>query len=427
MTETHTARAHAKLAPSASHRWMHCPASVRATEGLPDDTSEAAAEGTAAHELCSHCLLTGDAPGTFLDMWVDIHAKEGKARFVNLDSSPEGDDAMRFFQVDEEMVDAVEMYVDHVGSLMPPTVDPELCGMFLEVEQRLDITHIHKDIFGTGDALVYDEARQHLHVVDFKYGRGVVVDADENPQLILYATGAARRYHNRQIAKLTAHIIQPRASHPKGPIRSYEFDLIELFEQEDMLAEAAKRTEDPDAPFAAGHWCHDSFCKLQATCAHNRKHRLEMAGAEFGSVDVETKFPDPNDLTLEQRARVMREADSLLSFVKAVQQNEHNRAMNGSILPDFKLVAKRATRKWKDQAEAEEAMLLHAIEPYQPAKLKSPAMAEGGFAGKNKEQRQAAMAHLVTKVSSGYNLVPLSHPGVAVNVGAGADFEVVDV
>lgn len=398
---------------------------------MPDETSEAAAEGSAAHELCAHCLTTGDAPGTFLDMWVDIKAKDGKSRFVSLDSSPSGDDAMRFFQVTEEMVDAVEMYVDQVLSLLKgPVCGHDNCTHMsptaLEVEQRLDITHIHKDIFGTGDALVYDAEAHHLHIIDFKYGRGVVVDADENPQLILYATGAARRYHNRQIAKLTAHIIQPRASHPKGPIRSYEFDLIELFEQEDMLAEAAKRTEDPDAPFAAGHWCHDSFCKLQATCAHNRKHRLEMAGAEFGAVDEPATFPDPNSLTVEQRKRVMEEADGLLSFVKAVQQNEHNLAMNGNILPGFKLVPKRATRKWVDQAEAEEAMLAHAIEPFQPAKLKSPAMAEGGFPGKNKEQRQKAMADLVTKVSSGFNLVPESDHRPAANIGAGADFEAVN-
>ena len=91
MTQAHTTRAHARLAPSAAKRWMNCPASVRATEDLPDSTSEAAAEGTAAHELCSHCLMTGDDPATFLGMWVDIHAAEGKARFVRLDGVARSD------------------------------------------------------------------------------------------------------------------------------------------------------------------------------------------------------------------------------------------------------------------------------------------------------------------------------------------------
>jgi len=422
VSEAHTARAHARLAPSAAHRWINCPASVKATEGLPDSTSEAAAEGTAAHELCSHCLTTGDDPATFLEMWVDIHAKDGKARFVNLDEEPTGESAMRFFQIDEEMVDGVAMYVEHVNGLC------RLDGsdFSVDIEQRLDMTHLHPQIFGTGDATVLDRVNQHLHVIDFKYGKGIAVDADENPQLLLYAAGAARRHHNAKVSKLTIHVVQPRAQHAKGPIRSYEIDLLDLFEFEDKLAEAAARTDDADAPFVAGEWCHDGFCKLQAVCPANRAFRLSAAGAEFGAVDVETKLPDPDALTDEQEARVLKEADGILSYVKAVQQRAHDRAMQGHLPKGFKLVAKRATRKWVDQELAKAAMLDNCIEPFQPAKLKSPAMAEPGFPGKNKEQRAAAMAELVSKVSSGCNLVPEDDPRSAVNVGAASDFETVE-
>jgi hypothetical protein len=223
MTEAHTARAHAKLAPSAAKRWMECPGSVAMSEGIPNTSSVFAAEGTAAHELCAHCLETNDDPATFLDMWIDIHAADGQSRFVDLDEPPSEEN--RYFQVDEEMVDGVRMYVEHVRSLIGPDT-------ILSVEERLDMTHIDEQIFGTGDATVLDLASRHLHVVDFKYGKGVAVDADSNPQLMLYAAGAARRHHNHQIAKLTVHIVQPRAYHFKGPIRTFDLDLIELMEFE---------------------------------------------------------------------------------------------------------------------------------------------------------------------------------------------------
>lgn len=424
MTQAHTARAHAKLAPSAAKRWISCPGSVRATEGLPDETSSAAAEGTAAHELCSHCLTAGDIPATFLDMWVDIAAKDQARRFVNLDDEPTGESKMRFFPIDDEMVEGVQMYVETIKSYAPDYYDASF-GL-LEVEQRLDMTHLHPAIFGTGDATFFDEANAHLHVFDFKYGKGIAVDADENPQLLLYAAGAARRYHNRKIAKLTAHIIQPRAPHVKGPIRSYEIDLLDLFEFEDMLAAAAAATDDPNAPFCAGSWCHDSFCKIEGTCSTNRAKRLVDAGAEFGDVDTETVFPKLDEMSVEQRGKVLREADGLLSYVKAVQEAEHAKAIAGNGLPDFKLVAKRAVRKWKDEAEAKAKMLEMAIEPYRPAKLKSPAMAESGFPGRNAKERGAAMADFVVKQSSGLNLVPAEDPRPAVKVDAASEFEAVE-
>lgn len=116
MTEAHIHRAHAKLAPSAAKRWMSCPGSIRMSEGIPNTSSVFAAEGSAAHELCAHCLETGDRPETFLDMWIDLEAADGKSRFVDLDEEPT--EEMRYFRVDEEMVDGVAMYVDHVNALM---------------------------------------------------------------------------------------------------------------------------------------------------------------------------------------------------------------------------------------------------------------------------------------------------------------------
>lgn len=419
--EAHSARAHARLAPSAAHRWMHCPGSVRLSDGMPNETSSFAAEGTAAHELCAQCLEWGHEPAAYAGMYVDIKAEGTDDRF--LDTPIDTDDENRFFEITEEMVDAVAMYVDHVRHLRI-TGGANDAPAILDVEQRLDMTHLHPGIFGTGDATVFDPVDRHLHVCDFKYGKGVAVDADDNPQLLLYAAGAARRLHNAQIEKLTMHIVQPRAPHPKGPIRSYEIDLLDLFEFEDTLAAAAAETDKPDAAVVAGDWCR--FCPAQPVCPTVRAKRLAAAAEEFGDVGEPIALAPPETLSDEKLGALLREADQIGNYVKAVQEYAHAQAMAGKMPAGFKLVAKRAVRRWKNEDEAEAKLLALAIEPFEEPKLKSPAKVEGQFPGKNKAERQKAMADLVEAKSSGTNLVPIEDPRAPVVVGAVDEFGAVD-
>lgn len=427
MTEAHTQRAHAKLAPSAAHRWMECPGSVRLSEGMPNESSVFAAEGTAAHELAAHCLETGDDPSTYLDMWVDIQAKDGASKFVNLDAEPTGESAMRFFRVDEEMADAVAMYTEHVRSLAPSWPYAGNDDYLVSVEQRLDMTHLHPAIFGTGDATVFDHAECHLHVCDFKYGKGVAVDADNNPQLLLYAAGAARRYHNQRIAKLTLHIIQPRAPHALGPIRTYDLDLLDLFEFEETLAKAAAETDKSDAKLNPGEWCR--FCPAQPICPAARTAHLAAAAEEFGDIGEPVKLAAPEAMPPERLAGVLREADMIGNWVKSVQEFAHMQACNGNMPLGFKMVAKRAIRKWANEAAAKAHLYDMGAtndDILTEPKLKSPAQLEKLFPGKNAAARQAAMADLVVKQSSGTNLVPVEDPRPAVKADAASEFEVVE-
>lgn len=411
MAEAHTQRAHARLAPSAAHRWMHCPGSVRLSEGMPNTTSVFAAEGTAAHELCAECLQTGADASLYLGQYVDVAS--GKI----VDTPEDTDDEHRFFEITDEMADAVQMYADHVRGLFAPL-------SVLDVEQRLDMTHLHPDISGTGDATVYDPERQHLDVCDFKYGKGVAVDADDNPQLLLYAAGAARRLGNRGVASLTVHIIQPRAPHPKGPIRSFDLDLIDLLDFEATLSAAAALTDKPDAPVAAGEWCR--FCPAQPVCPTARADVLRAAVADFDPVDIDgiagIELPAPAAMSPEHRADILRFADRLATWTKSVQEFEHAQAMAGNGPAGFKLVAKRATRKWIDEGAAKAKLLELAIEPFEEPKLKSPAKVESQFPGKNKAERQKAMADLVEARSSGTNLVLVDDPRPAVVCDAKSEF-----
>src|SRR5581483_811858 len=263
--------------------------------------------------------------------------------------SPLGDDDTRFV-VDEEMVEGVQLYLDHVRAFMNRG-DCEI-----DVEQRLDMTHIHPECFGTGDTVLYDINAEWLHVFDLKYGKGVAVDVKENPQLFTYGSGAVRRYHNRPLKGVTLHVIQPRCPHKDGPIRSYEADMLELLEFEDRLAEAAKATEAPDAPLHAGEWC--KFCPALPTCPKARERSMQAALAEFAPQDGAPILMNPAQLTDEQLADVLHEADFLLTWVKAVQVYAHEQAVAGRVPPGFKLVPKRALRKWKGEPQEIEDRLV---------------------------------------------------------------------
>lgn len=381
---------HAKLAPSASHRWINCPGSIRMCENVGSTETEYAAEGTAAHDLAACCLMLGkDA----VDYAGEAFAV-GKFEFV----------------VDDEMIEAVQLYVDHVRGL----IDSAKGEAEFDYEQRLDMRHIHPDVWGTGDTVIYLVEECWLHVVDLKYGKGVVVEAKQNPQLFTYGAGAARRYHNRPLRGITLWIVQPRAPHKDGPIRSFEADLLELLEFEEELRVRAEATDDENAPLNPGDWCR--FCPALATCPAAKAKATENAITEFAALTDE----GPEGMTPDQIASVLLEADYIFNWVKAVQEFAHAEAVAGRHIPGFKLVAKRATRKWKDEEEATEelsAILGDAI--YVDPKLRSPAQIEKLVGKKHFSGIEAAH---VAKVSSGTNLVPFSDPRPAVKVDGMEEF-----
>lgn len=427
MSDAHTQRAHARLSPSSAYRWMACPGSIRMSEGIEDRTSSYAAEGTACHELAAHCLERGFDPQEFLGWTIDTAPPEG----CGVIGSTRPVDGVTRFEVDEEMVEAVALYIEHIRDLLPTKGEYEL-----DVEQRLDMTHIHPEIYGTGDVVLYqvDEAR--LHVIDLKYGKGVAVDPRENPQLMLYGAGAVRRYHNRPLREIVLHIVQPRAPHVRGPVRSWTTDPLTLMEFEDDLRVLAERTEAATRAFHSARpqksnapWErqfltpgeHCRFCKAAPTCPALREQSLADAMAEFAD-DGEVVLRPVETLSVEDRVRVFKATDRLANWIKAVQEFEHAEAVAGRGLPGFKLVAKRAMRKWKDEAEVKAVLsdeyLLGAAETHSEPKLLSPAQIEKVVGKKN----FGALEGLVVKQSSGTNLVPESDPRPAVTADAASEF-----
>ena len=408
---------------------------------MPEQSSVFAAEGSSAHELAAHCLKLDADASRFLGVVIDITEPLAGGKFGNAG----GGNGTTRFKVTEEMAEAVQVYLDVVRSLCGRDRDIRNDNVIVDVEQRLDMTHLHPEIYGTGDAVVYQRNTGWLHVVDFKYGKGVVVSPVENPQLMLYGAGAARKHERLPLNGVTLHIVQPRAM--GEPVKSWATDALTLLEFEDEIRQRAQIVEDaflewpPGGPsanwayFTAGDHCR--FCKAAAVCPALREQSLSSALAEFadvaheGAVDfMPLVVPEPTALTTDQLAAVLRDAEMIGNWVKAVQAYAHAEALAGRIPAGFKMVPKRAIRKWRDEAEAIEMItaVRSDVDPYKEREVKSPAQLEAAI-GKYKFTKMLAEAEMlgfdgiVKKESSGLNLVPEADPRGAAKVAGLLDFE----
>lgn len=224
---------HSVLGASAADRWMNCTPSAQLTAGMEDETTTFAAEGTAAHALCE---------------W-----KVRKALKMRAGRRPTSDywtDEM------EEFTDDYRDYImDLVGQAKTHCKDPVTL-----IEQHLDFSCYVPDGFGTGDFLLV--ADKELNVVDFKYGRGVAVYADHNPQMMLYALGALNLFDCLyDIEQVTMTIFQPRLS----SISTWTISTAELYQwAEEVLKPKAELAAKGEGDFVSGSWCR--FCKARNTC-----------------------------------------------------------------------------------------------------------------------------------------------------------------
>jgi hypothetical protein len=405
----HGQRGHAKLSPSGAKRWMSCPGSIRLSEGIADKRSSFADEGTAAHELAQHCLERGFEPGRFAGYYVNIDESAPSKKFTQKSSGE------RSFLVDDEMVDGVGVYVDFVLGLREEYPDIEI-----DVERRVMISETHA-IEGTADCVAYDPTTKDLVVADLKYGRGVPVEPNENPQALAYALGAAKALHNRGVGKIRVVIVQPRAYHSLGPIRSWDADIVDLLSFSADLEAAAERTSDSDAPLIPGDWC--KFCKAAAICPARREQTYVDAKAEF-DCDNNITLPPVNTLSRDDLAKLMIHASTIKDWCDRVIEYAHSEANHDRGPTGWKLVDKRATRKWRDSPGLVEKLtkITGGADLYSEPKLKTPAQIEPFAPGKNKKEREAAIADLVTKDSSGTTLVPMSDPRPAARAEASAEF-----
>lgn len=367
---------HSEIGASSMHRWARCPGSVRMSRGIERVTSAYAEEGTRAHELAAHYLEKGRWPGGV---------------------------------VDQEMRDNVQVYIDSVLKKWNAAKQHE--GSFLLVEHRFDLSKIHPGLFGTADAVVYDPSARVLYVDDLKYGKGIPVEVENNEQLLYYGLGALISTEV-PCEELVLTIAQPRCAHPKGPVREWRVPVWRVVDFVADLIDAAKRTEDPLAPLKAGDHCH--FCPAAGICPEIHSKALAAAKSEFRT-DLSY---DPKKL-----AATLSWLPVLESWIKSVKNFAYAEAFHGRTPPGFKLAAKRASRKWKNEDEAVQVLEdIHGLDRDEifDRSLKSPAAVE-----KLLGKKAAALDELTVSISSGMVLVPEDDPRPAVKLDAKSEFSMV--
>lgn len=382
---TVSTKTHAKLGASVAPRWLACPGSIRLAGEQENIQTEYALAGQAAHAVGQMALERKVEP----DMWLGLTVER--------------------VEVDEEMVEAVKVYTDHCRSIVATTH---------WIEHKFSLADLNPPgpMFGTADYVAYDGLRRLLTVVDFKYGQGVVVEAKGNKQLRYYALGAALtlgKDHPIETVRMT--IVQPRASHSDGVIRSEEIDYLEILAFAGELMDGARATLKPDAPLHAGSHCR--FCPASATCPEQRKQVQALAQVTFEAMPLDVP-PTPDSLPPEVFSDILSKLHILEDWGKAMRAEALRRLEAGIEVPGFKIVAKRATRRWVSEKTVDDWFHNEGYDDEElwDKKLKSPAQLEKLVGKKN------LPAELVESKSSGFTLAPAADKRPALPTGAAEAF-----
>ena len=360
MTKTHNI-----LSPSASHRWIHCPSEPYYRATLPATTSSYADEGTTAHWLAEDSPKTGKDPRTYLGA-----------------VCPETN-----MVVDQEMVDYVTDYL-------------EGCRLG-EWEGVLREVYVQKEAYAIGGTVDFIGMNSKMLLVrDLKYGKGAIVSAEENPQLMIYSTLSVPLY--AEMFGKTPEVVRMEICQPRlGSETFYEIETERLRDWVHRILIPAAQKVDSTKPtkHVVGEWC--KFCPARAVhCPAQMELAVKTAGEDFANT------PAPDTLSRDKIVQILQAADLLASWIAGVEAFALAQASQGVEYEGFKLVEKRANREWAIPTEAVEKLL---GERAYVKKLASPAQAEK-IIGKAKVEPS-----FVKKVSTGLTLAPVKdrRPAVA--------------
>lgn len=313
---------HAILSASSSHRWLHCNPSARLEQEFADRETEAAAEGTAAHALCEHKLRRA----------LKMRSKKP--------ISPYDCDEM------DAYTDAyVEFVMEALAEAKQECKDP-----LVLIEQKLDFSCYVPDGYGTGDCLIV--ADKLLHIIDFKYGQGVLVDAEQNPQMMLYALGALRLFDSLyDITEVLMSIFQPRREN----VSTWTISVDDLLDwAENTLKPKAELAFKGEGEYTPGSWC--QFCRAAVKCRARAEAKLQLARYEFAM---------PPLLSDEDIEDILLKLDDLTKWANEITAYAQDAAVNhGKVWRGFKLVESRTNRRYTDEeavAQAANAAGYHDI------------------------------------------------------------------
>lgn len=312
---------HARLSPSKAGQWVACPGSVAMQAAFPDrSSSESAEEGNAVHWMSAE-VLSGRGPGE----WIGRTAPNGVV-------------------ITADMKDAGITYVSAIKSMVPELAQ-------LQVEQMVAIPQVHAECFGTPDCYYFNPITMTLYIWDLKYGFGVV-EAFENWQLIAYACGQLMGYDRVDFSKVKVvlTIVQPRAYHVQGPVRSWHLTTRELTPYRDRLQAAAALALSPTATCQAGEQCH--YCSARHAC------KAAQQAAYFAIDYIGQAVPEvlsPEALAME--LRTLRRMQDAIKFRLTGIEASATATMNaGGHIPGWSLQASTGRLGW-DKPAADVFML----------------------------------------------------------------------
>ena len=317
--------AHALLSASASHRWIHCTPSVRLEETLPESKSGYAAEGSLAHEIGELRL---------------------RKAFTEPMATRTFNSLLKKFQEHElyqdEMLRHTETYLDYVNQVahsFPSTP-------YIAVEKKLDYSTYAPEGFGTGDCIII--GGNTLYVIDLKYGKGIPVFAENNPQMMLYALGAYTEYsilYNIETVKMA--IIQPRLD----SISESEISMTDLLGWGESIKPIAQKAFNGEGEFAPSEHC--KFCRAKALC---------RARSEFNTSLEEFKMAKPPLISNEEVGQIIARAQQLSKWAEDLEEYALAELLRGNHIAGWKAVHGRATRKFTDIDKAFEILKANGID-----------------------------------------------------------------
>ena len=375
----HEQRSHALLSASGSHRWLNCTPSAKLEEGFADTASEAAKEGTLAHELAEQKLI----------------------RYFRADKVPKRQTTTRINALKKDALYQPEMdshtdkYVEYIKiASLKYDKNPTVI-----IEARLDLSKYIRDGFGTADCILIGGGT--LQVVDLKYGKGVPVSAERNPQLMIYALGALERYsliYNIQHVVLS--IVQPRLSDTAS---EYELSAEELRAFGEYVRERANLAYEGKGEFNPDeHTC--KFCRAKAVCKARADKNTELW---FKGV------PDARLLSSEEIGEYLKMGKDVAAWVSDLKDYALAECLAGRTVQGWKAVEGRSTRKWSNEdlalntliATGVESELLYETKPLSLAKIEKVVSAD----------KMAAVVDYIIKPPGSPTLVEESDKRKAIN------------
>ena len=364
---------HAVLSASSSHRWTKCTPAARLELEFDDTESSAAAEGTAAHALAEHKLRRA----------LKMRSKKPISPFDC-----------------DEMDEYTDAYVDFV--LEQLELAKQSCSdPLVLIEQHLDFSKYVPDGFGTGDCiLISDKA---LHIIDLKYGMGILVNAERNSQMMLYSLGALEIYDSLyDIDEVSMTVFQPR----RDNVSTWTIPVDELRDwAENELKLKAELAFKGEGEYCPGDWC--TFCRAAVKCRARAEEKLKLAQSEFrlppllSDAEIEDVLGKLNDIT--------KWANDLLAYATDAAVN-HGKQWSG-----YKVVAGRSVRKFKDEDDVAEAAKANGYKDIYRQSLITLTEFEK-LMGKAKFNE--VLGDLVYKPPGKPTLVPVSDKRPAINVSS---------